>query len=168
MIVAPLMHGGKAIGVLKTYAPSPGAFKDLDSYVLQLLAGMVSAAMMHAREYRERVASEERYRLLFDKNVAGVFRSTIQGRLLDCNDALVESLGYDSREDLLGHPTWDLYQQRSDREQLLSMLEDSHAARNVRIMMKRKDGSSIRGVVNVAKISGDDGESQILGTLVEE
>src|SRR5262249_3970289 len=46
-------------------------------------------------------ASEERYRLLFERNLAGVVVSTPEGRVLDCNDALVRMLGCDSREEIL-------------------------------------------------------------------
>src|SRR5262249_49450834 len=46
---------------------------------------------------RELHASEQRYRLLFQRSLAGVYQSTIDGRLLDCNDAFARMLGYDSR-----------------------------------------------------------------------
>ena len=37
--------------------------------------------------------SERKYRLLFERNVAGVFLSRLDGRILDCNDAFVHMLG---------------------------------------------------------------------------
>jgi len=37
--------------------------------------------------------SEERYRLLFiERNLAGVYRSTLEGRILDGNDAIARML----------------------------------------------------------------------------
>ncbi|HET7711698.1 MAG TPA: GAF domain-containing protein [Thermoanaerobaculia bacterium] len=168
MIIAPLIHHDKTIGALKTFAAYPKAFGDLDSYAVQLLAGMTSAALMQARVNEDRKASERRYRLLFEKNVAGVFRSTLDGEILDCNDALVECLGYASREDLISHKTWDLYQERSEREQLLVTLQRDRALTNVRIHLKRKDGTPLTGVVNISLIPADNGESHVLGTLVAE
>ena len=168
MIIAPLVHHDKTIGALKTFAAYPNAFGDLDSYAVQLLAGMTSAALMQARVNEDRKASERRYRLLFEKNVAGVFRSTLDGEILDCNDALVEFLGYSSREDLLSHRTWDLYQERSERVNLLEQLQRDRALTNVRIHLKRKDGSPLTGLVNISLIPAENGESQVLGTLVEE
>src|SRR5437868_5782666 len=35
-------------------------------------------------------ASERRYRQLFEHNLAGVYRTTFDGMMLDCNDALVK------------------------------------------------------------------------------
>jgi len=52
--------------------------------------------------------SEERYRRLFDRNLAGVLRVACDGRIVDCNQALADTLGYSSREELLGLSTTDL------------------------------------------------------------
>ncbi len=45
-------------------------------------------------------ASERRYRLLFEKNLAGILRSTLDGRVLECNEAFARMLGYDSSSEL--------------------------------------------------------------------
>lgn len=167
MIVTPLLEERKPIGALKVFSGAPRAFDDLDAYTIQLLAGMTSAALMQAHEFRARQASERRYRMLFELNVAGVFRSTLDGRLLDCNDALVGYLGYGSREELLARPTWDLYPQRSDREQLIAELQRGQPLTNVSLHLKKRDGSPITGVLNVSMIPSEEGESQLLGTFVE-
>jgi two-component system sensor histidine kinase/response regulator len=50
----------------------------------------------------ERIAtSEERYRHLFERSLAAVHRSTLEGLILDCNDACARILGYESRVELL-------------------------------------------------------------------
>ena len=47
-------------------------------------------------------ASEERYRLLFARSLAAVYRSTLDGLVLDCNDACAKILGHESSRALLG------------------------------------------------------------------
>lgn len=168
MIIAPLLHGETAIGVLKTFSPKPKSFDDLDAYVVQLLAGICSSAVMQAREIEKHRASEERYQLLFERNVAGVFRSTPDGRMLDCNAALVKYLGYSSREEMFEHEAWDLYPQRSDREEFLKALNGGQVLTNVRMQYQRKDGSRITGIVNATMIDTEGDDPQILGTLVPE
>jgi PAS domain-containing protein len=37
----------------------------------------------------------ERYRVLFDKNVAGVILTTPEGRIVDCNEACARILGFE-------------------------------------------------------------------------
>ena len=167
MLIAPLLEGDVAVGALKTFSGRVNTFRDLDAYILQLLAGMASGALTQAHTFREREASETRYRMLFDRNVAGVFRSTLDGRILDCNDALVQSLGYASREDLLAHPAWDLYYERSMREELIALLQKNRTLTNVRVPLKRKDGTSLLGVLNAGLVPGERGEEHLLGTVVE-
>lgn len=167
MIIAPLLEGDVAVGALKSFASSPNAFDDLDVYALQLLAGMTSAALTQARTFREQQASEARYRMLFDRNVAGVFRSTLDGRILDCNDALVNYLGYDSREELLAQPAWELYHQRSDREEVLNLLKKNGVLLNCHMPFKRKDGASLLGLMTASLVPGEGNETQLLGTVTE-
>src|ERR1039458_10799815 len=45
--------------------------------------------------------SEEKYRKLFENATYGIYRSKIDGTLLDVNPALVAMLGYGSKEELL-------------------------------------------------------------------
>ncbi len=52
--------------------------------------------------------SETRYRSLFERNKAGVFRSTLEGNFLDCNEAFAQLFGY-TREELLKLPAHILY-----------------------------------------------------------
>ncbi len=168
MIIAPLLEGDTATGVLKSFSPRVNRFSDLDAYALQLLAGMTASALVIARQYSQRLVSEARYRMLVDQNVAGVFRTTIGGAIVDCNTAFADYLGYNSREELLARESWDLYAHRSDRENFLTALQRERLLRNYHLPLKRKDGSPVSGVVNVSLVPADGGESQLLGTLVEE
>ncbi|HEX7705794.1 MAG TPA: GAF domain-containing protein [Thermoanaerobaculia bacterium] len=167
LVIAPLLGKDGAFGTIESYGSRPNAFDDFDAYTLELLAGMIAGALLLAHELRERQISEERYRLLFEKNVAGVFRTTVDGDILDCNDAFVEYLGYASREELLSRKSWDLYPERADRESFLARLGSEQVMTNVRMKMKRKDGTPVNSVVNVSFIPGANGEAQLLGTLVE-
>jgi len=166
-MTAPLLRDGLMVGVVETFATTVKAFDDLSAYTLQLLAGMTSAALLIGRAFRQKEESEERYRMLFERNVAGVLRTTREGRILDCNSAFADALGYDSREDLLSREVWELYGQRADREAFLDRLDRTPAMTNYRIRLKRKDGSAMHAVVNVAIIPDESG-AQLLGTLVEE
>jgi PAS domain S-box-containing protein len=168
MIVVPTVEGGEATGVLMTFAGEPGRFSDLDSYLLQLLAGSASSALMQARATRACIISEQRLRMLFDRNLAGVFWSDADGRLLDCNDSLVRTFGYDSREEMMSHPSWDFYQQRSDRVALLDRLEKEHALAYSRIPLKKRDGSPFTAIMSVSLVPAAEGADQLLGILIED
>ncbi|HEY3124011.1 MAG TPA: PAS domain S-box protein, partial [Thermoanaerobaculia bacterium] len=75
------------------------------------VTGVIGVATNVTRQRRaERAAdqSEMRYRLLFEGNLAGVYRTTEDGRTLDCNESFARIFGYRSREEALSVPAWDL------------------------------------------------------------
>ncbi len=84
-------------------------------FVMTFLLGAlaVGASALIARLLRRHDdalrSSERRYRLLFERNLAGLFRTTLDGRILDCNSAFARILGYPSREDVLKVSALDLY-----------------------------------------------------------
>ncbi len=112
-------------------------------------------------------ASEERYRLLFERNLAGVFQSTLEGHILDCNEAFVRMFGYDSKDELLRCSAEDLY----PPERRICYLENLLAERTLtgyELQLKRKDGSLIWGYENVALLPlGPHGEEIIQGTIMD-
>ena len=69
--------------------------------------------------------SESQYRLLFERNLAGVFRSTIDGRFIDCNDSFARMYGYGSREDVLGRSASEFYPRAGDREAFIERLRQT-------------------------------------------
>jgi diguanylate cyclase (GGDEF)-like protein/PAS domain S-box-containing protein len=112
-------------------------------------------------------ASEERYRLLFERNLAGVFRSTLDGRILECNEAFARILGYATAEEVLSRSAWDLYFNRQDRQDGLVRLRERGALTNFELRMRRKDGSSIWVLQNASLLSAEDGQQLVEGTLID-
>ena len=53
--------------------------------------------------------SEERYRQLWQRNLAGGFRAALNGRILDCNDSFARLFGYATRAEMLDRSTEELY-----------------------------------------------------------
>jgi PAS domain S-box-containing protein len=45
----------------------------------------------------------ERYRVLFEQNVAGIILTNADGRIVDCNEPYARIFGLDSRGELLAH-----------------------------------------------------------------
>ena len=85
----------------------------------------------------------ERYRVLFDKNVAGVMLTTPQGRITDCNEACARILGFESRQEMLAHSAWDFYFNRSEREILLDRLRKRGSCPREEVCLKGKNGAPI-------------------------
>ncbi|MEJ2750573.1 MAG: PAS domain S-box protein, partial [Anaerolineae bacterium] len=111
--------------------------------------------------------SEARYRLLFENNLAAVFRTTLNGRILDCNQAYADILGYSSRSEIQTHSAQAFYPETSDRSDFLQTLQAQKAVRNYEMQLRRKDGRLIWVVENVSLLEGEQGEPVIQGTLMD-
>jgi signal transduction histidine kinase len=55
MVVAPLSHRGKTVGVLKVLSSRPHSFDERDVGNLQLMAGFVAASLTHAQEFEDKL-----------------------------------------------------------------------------------------------------------------
>ena len=112
--------------------------------------------------------SEERYRLLFQRNVAGVFRATLEGQLLDCNDAFLRIFGWDSRGDLLSQHAPGLLSDPAGRSELLARLRKEGSVLNRELPQRRKDGQAIWVLENLSLAPGRHGEPEFLvGTVLD-
>jgi two-component system, sensor histidine kinase and response regulator len=110
--------------------------------------------------------SEKRYRLLFERNLAGVLRTSLDGRILECNPAAAHLFGYDSPEEILVVPITNVYQATSDREALLTQLKSEKIVSNHEISFRRKDGSSVWVIANFSLVDDDAAGGGILETTL--
>ncbi len=112
--------------------------------------------------------SEMRYRLLFEGNLAGVYRTTLDGAILDCNDSFAQIFGYGSREEVLALPAWDLYPTAEDRKASIARLRERKSLTNYEECLRRKDGSHVWVLENGTLIEGTDGKpAMIEGTVID-
>ena len=99
------------------------------------------------RDTTDRRAAEEKYRMLFEQVQEGVFVSTPDGRLVDCNDAFVQMLGYDTRDELmLLNVESAVYASPEQRDLFRREIEKHNYVRNFEVSMRRKDGSLLIAV----------------------
>src|SRR5215467_5208097 len=94
------------------------------------------------RDTTERHVAEEKYRMLFEQAQEGVFVATLDGKLLDCNDAFVSMLGYTSREELMALDIGGVvYPVAEEREAFRREIEAHNYVRNFEITVRKKDGT---------------------------
>jgi two-component system NtrC family sensor kinase len=112
--------------------------------------GNGAAGTVHIiRDTTARRAAEERYRTLFDQVQEGVFVSTPDGRVIDCNDAFVHLLGYASRDEILARDiAQSFYARPGDRNVFLQKMQKDGIVRNLEVTLRRKDGSFVTALEN--------------------
>jgi PAS domain S-box-containing protein len=112
---------------------------------------------------------EDKYRSLFENVHDGIYQSTMEGKILTANPALVKMLGYESEEELkkmnIGR---DLYAHPSQRDSFTEELKGKDRLRDVELILKRKDGAHIIVLENSHTIRNENGDILYYeGTLTE-
>lgn len=112
--------------------------------------------------------SEKKYRLLFEKNLAGIVRTTLDGKILECNEAFARMLGYDSSAELLTMNVQALYQSASDRPHLIERLREQKALTQEEVCFQRKEGAPVWILTNMNLVEAEEpGEFTIVGTTFD-
>jgi PAS domain S-box-containing protein len=108
--------------------------------------------------------SETRHRLLWQRNVAGVVRATLDGRVLDCNDSFARTLGYPTRDVMLTHSTKEFYFDLDVRERFLARLRADHVLTNYELCLRRTDGTPVWILENVTLLR--EGNDEVLEATI--
>ena len=101
---------------------------------------------------------------IYQGNLAGIVHTTVDGRILDCNQALVRMLGYSSVEELRGIRAPQLYYDPPERDGLLRRVSVSREVREAEICFRRRDNSRCWTLLNIRLLDAQPG--QVGGTLV--
>jgi two-component system, cell cycle sensor histidine kinase and response regulator CckA len=117
---------------------------------------------------QELALSEDRYRRLFDQNIAGTFRATGSGELLECNDAFARIFGFAARDEAVGVHLRSLYADPDAYDNLVAELEDKQATLNRELCARRRDGSKISISLSASLLRYGDGRKfEVEGTLLD-
>jgi PAS domain S-box-containing protein len=88
--------------------------------------------------------AEEKYRVIFENAIEGIFQTTMDGHFMSANPALANIFGYDSYVNLIESVTdigRQLYVNHENREEHLRLIDEKGHVKNFETQMYRKDGS---------------------------
>ncbi|MBV8440333.1 MAG: PAS domain S-box protein [Hyphomicrobiales bacterium] len=107
VLCLPLTKQSKLVGLLYLENNlASGVFAPARIAILKLVASQAAIAVENTHLYRELAERQTRIRRLVDSNIVGIFVWTLDGRILEANDAFLSIVGYD-REDLAsGRLSW--------------------------------------------------------------
>jgi diguanylate cyclase (GGDEF)-like protein/PAS domain S-box-containing protein len=112
--------------------------------------------------------SEERHRLLIERNLAGVYVATVEGRLLACNDAFARLFGYESSQRLLEEEGNFPHFDADERRRLLIQLRKEEAVSNREVRFQNREGQAVWALENVRLVERGADEPAILeGILLD-
>lgn len=143
-------------------------FADITSHKVTFnnrAARLVLAMDVTAKKMAEErlLKSEQQYKKLFENNLLGVYISTIDGKLIDCNFAFVKMYGYSSKEEVLQIPAVNFHQDDTGRHKFLEELKSNGYLVNYESLTDRKDGTKIWTLENVILLENN----LIQGTIID-
>ncbi|MBI3637949.1 MAG: PAS domain-containing protein [Candidatus Rokubacteria bacterium] len=95
-----------------------------------------------------------------------MYMSRRDGRLVDCNDAFARMLGYDTPANVMAQNARSLYADPAARDRLLKTLRPGRVLNNLEFEWRRRDGSVVTVLANIAEIKEGAG-TLILGVALD-
>jgi formate hydrogenlyase transcriptional activator len=166
--------GGPEKGLLRVITRS-GEIRDWEYYNTLRTEGVerpIVRGMAHDVTERRRAelalsTSEQRYRMLFEKTVAGVAIISMEGKLIDCNDAWAHMFGYESATECQSSKVAERYFDPADREVLLEELRRDGAVIDRELHVRRKDGTPFWILLNDVLLPESPDRQLIQATVVD-
>jgi PAS domain S-box-containing protein len=156
----------------------PEAFEELgvalldrgaaDYLTLENLGRLPYAIKNLVSKYRLELQDDQKYGYLFDQNLAGLYTTSVNGKMLVCNTAFATMLGYNSPQELIGKDVTRLYLVGSDRAAFLTDLKKHRKLNNYESVLVRKDGSPCYFLENIhLTTDGQTGEEICQGLMID-
>ncbi len=154
--------------VVQTYSKNI-RYGERDKEILTFVSRQVASAVEIKRNEQALRRSEARYRSLVQSSVYGIYRSSLEGRFLDVNPALITMLGYGSAEEvLLLDPERDVFAQPEEHARLIEEFRQSGCLDGFEVKWKRKDGSAVTVRISGRAVSSADEPVDVLEAIAED
>ena len=116
------------------------------------------------RKLKNEMALEEKYRNIFERNLTGIYVASENGKILDCNDACAQILGFKNRQHLLDS--------RERAEVIIRRLHANSAesgfANTIEERFERQDGTAGWALCSIRQTGQDENGQQVFeGSLVD-
>lgn len=97
-----------------------------------------------ARNAAKVVASERRFRSIFNNSAEGIFQSTLDGKFIIVNPSMAKILGYSDPAELLKvNIAKDVFRSPEEREKLISLILKKGSVEDYQITLKKKNGENV-------------------------
>jgi PAS domain S-box-containing protein len=87
----------------------------------------------------------------------GIYRTTLEGKLVFLNKAFARIFGFDSASDLIGYPEADLYHDRKSRGALIEAIMEKGYVKELSLPFRKNGGAPIWCAVTARAVFDDDG-----------
>ena len=166
----PLKVGNHTFGalVVQSYSNEP-RFSERDKDILGFVSQQVASAIENKRTEQALRRSEARYRSLVQSSVYGIYRSSLEGKFLDVNPALIAMLGYESAEEVLAlDPRQDVFVNAEEQARLIDEFRGTGRMDGIEVKWKKKNGSPVTVRISGRAVSSADEPADVLEAIAED
>lgn len=114
--------------------------------ILSVLGSAVNfrLRMQAAKNAQKVVASEKKYRTIFNNSAEGIFQSTLEGKFIIANPAMASILGYDDQNELLTvNIPKQIFKSEHERKQLIDVISKNGSVQDYQITLQKKNGEVV-------------------------
>ena len=101
---------------------------------------------------------ETRFRDLFENNSDGIYISTVEGRILDVNQAAVEIMGFEDQKEFAQLNTSDHYANPSERKKFQLEIKKHGFVKEYEVVLKRKTGEEVVCMLTSSALKNEGGK----------
>lgn len=138
----PLKTKGKIYGILQVVNTSKNPLTKEKIGLIKSIRDELSAGIARIMAEEEIRKAEEKYRNLVENAVEGIYRTTVDGRLLEINRAVAEIFGY-TPEEFLKIDVKKTFKNPERRREFIEKLRKYGEVRDFEIEYIRKDGKTV-------------------------
>jgi PAS domain S-box-containing protein len=167
---APALINGTLVGQI-SLANADQDYTNRKLEVIKRLANLYAIAIQRQRAEESLRQSEERYRTIFQNSPLGIFRSKVDGKLLEINNAFAKMFGYDSSDEALKEikkKGEEKYFHTKERERIIAEQTASTDTMQHQIRLKKKDGKEFIADLYQRTIFDTQGQPLFFDGIIED
>jgi PAS domain S-box-containing protein len=175
----PLVVGDQVLGMVAVRDfVNPRAYDEHDREMLTAIANQTAIALQNARLFdnlermvAERTAelqeTEMRLSQFVERSLTGIYRTTLDGEIIEANPAMLEMLGYDSVEETNQIGLSNLYVDPAQYEEMSRLIREEGQVTGFEMAMRRKDGESVQLAATAQLVMNEGGKPAFLEGTIE-
>jgi two-component system, sensor histidine kinase and response regulator len=145
--------------------PGKDELSNLAQNINGMLGALESAQQMSKKKEEAILASEAKYRTLVDNAPLGISITDLNGLILNCNQAMLDIFGYDSKQEFTDSLISERYVKIADRQQFITLLKRDGITRDFEVQLKHKTGHIIWCSVNGISRVDENGQIQVTSVV---
>jgi PAS domain S-box-containing protein len=128
--------------------------------------GLVMDNTRQKRTEEKLLETEAKFRQMVERALVGIFRTTLDGHIVEANPTLLDMFGFDSIEEANEIGLLNLYVDPGQRQEMFQLLQQQGHVAGFEIDLRRKDNKVLRLSMNAQLVAGQAGQPTYLeGTL---